>query len=72
MFRCRAGRRGEPKVSTVLVLREGTTMSLEQLREHLGPLLASQKHPRRLEVVTTLPRHATGKLLKQELRQMLA
>lgn len=59
-------------VAAVLVLREGTTMSLEQLREHLGPLLASQKHPRRLEVVTTLPRNATGKLQKQELRQMLA
>lgn len=52
-------------VAPVLVLREGMTMRLEQLREHVGPLLASHKHPRRLAVVTTLPRNATGKLLKQ-------
>ncbi len=59
-------------VAAVVVLREGESLTLEQLRDHLGPRLASQKQPRRLEIVATLPRNATGKLLKQELRQLLA
>ena len=59
-------------VAAVVVLQPGRALSLEQLRDHLRPLLASQKHPRRLEVVTALPRNATGKLLREEVRRTLA
>jgi acyl-CoA synthetase (AMP-forming)/AMP-acid ligase II len=59
-------------VAAVAVLKEGQSLTLEELREHLRPILSSQKHPRRLEIVPSLPRNATGKLLRHELRQRLA
>ena len=59
-------------VAAVAVLKEGESLTLEELREHLRPILSSQKHPRRLEIVPALPRNATGKLLRHELRQRLA
>ncbi len=58
-------------VAAVAVLKEGQSLTLEELRGHLRPILASQKHPRRLEIVQSLPRNATGKLLRHELRQRL-
>ncbi len=59
-------------VTAVVVLKEGGSLTLEELRGHLRPMLASQKHPRRLEIGETLPRNATGKLLRHELRDRLA
>ncbi len=56
-------------VAAVVVLKEGLSLTLEELRAHLDPILARQKHPRRLEIATALPRNATGKLLRHELRQ---
>lgn len=59
-------------VTAVVVLHEGSALALEDLREFLRPLLASQKHPRRLEIVDALPRNPTGKLLKHVVRERLA
>ena len=59
-------------VAAVVVLKEGANLTLDDLRAHLRPILASQKHPRRLEVAEALPRNATGKLLRHELRRSLA
>ncbi|HYA73471.1 MAG TPA: 2-aminobenzoate-CoA ligase, partial [Roseiarcus sp.] len=42
------------------------------LRAFAGEHLARYKLPRRLELVPALPRNATGKILKYQLRTMLA
>jgi len=59
-------------VTAVVVLKAGQELTLDALRTHLRPILASQKHPRRLEIAAALPRNATGKLLRHELRRQLA
>ncbi len=51
-------------VCAVVVARAGhTTPTLEELRAHCAPHLASYKHPRRLEIVDAFPRTAaTGQI----------
>jgi fatty-acyl-CoA synthase len=56
----------------VVALKSGMTVSLEDLRSHCGDRLAKFKHPTRLEIVDALPRNATGKVLKFELRARYA
>ncbi len=53
-------------------LKPGHTLDIEQLRAFAGEHLARYKLPRRLEIVPALPRNATGKILKYQLRTMLA
>jgi fatty-acyl-CoA synthase len=52
----------------VVVPHEGAEITLEALRSHCGDRLARFKLPARLEIVGDLPRNATGKVLKFELR----
>jgi len=58
-------------VAAVVVLRPGAEVSSEALREHCAEYLADYKVPRRIEVAEELPRNATGKVLKGELRKLL-
>jgi acyl-CoA synthetase (AMP-forming)/AMP-acid ligase II len=52
-----------------VVLMPGTHLSLQEVRAHFGGMgVARQKTPERLELVDVLPRNASGKILKQELR----
>lgn len=55
-------------VTAVLVARTGRTLDEEALREFLAPRLARYKIPRAYEFRDTVPRTATGKLLKHLLR----
>jgi len=55
-------------VVAVAVVRPGTTLSIEELHAHCEGNLARYKQPSRLHIVETLPRTATGKVLKTELR----
>ncbi|MHB1505360.1 MAG: class I adenylate-forming enzyme family protein [Sulfobacillus sp.] len=55
-------------VTAVIVLRPDATLTLAELRAFLTGRIASQKQPRRLEAVATLPRNPTGKVLKHVLR----
>ena len=55
-------------VVAVAALKEGTTVDLEELREFASGRLARYKLPRRLEIVSALPRNPAGKVLKFELR----
>ncbi|NYG57784.1 acyl-CoA synthetase (AMP-forming)/AMP-acid ligase II [Nocardioides daedukensis] len=48
-------------VNAVIELREGETLTLEELRDFLRPLLSGYKLPRGLTVVDEIPRNATGK-----------
>lgn len=57
-------------VCAFVVAAPGATPTLEALRAHLVSAgLARAKAPERLELVSELPRNATGKVLKHELRR---
>lgn len=53
----------------VLVLKEGASLSAEQLMSHLDGRLARYKIPRTAVFVEELPRTASGKIRKAELRR---
>ena len=69
---------GEPdsqwgeQVVAVVALKPGASLTLEELREFAQTSLAHFKLPKRLEFVAALPRNATGKILKYQLRQTFA
>jgi fatty-acyl-CoA synthase len=56
----------------VVVARDGTSVSGEQLREFLEPNFAKFWLPDRYEFVAEIPKTSVGKFLKTELRQMFA
>lgn len=64
-------RRGERPVA-FLSLDEGCVLDEHALHEFLRGQLADFKLPRRVVVLPALPRNATGKILKTELRQRLS
>ncbi len=53
----------------VVVLREGVDASPEELREHLSQHFAKWQLPDRFEFVDAIPRTATGKFKKTDLRE---
>ncbi len=59
---------GERPLAAV-VLRDGMHASREELREHLGSEFAKWQLPDRIEFVEAIPRTATGKFKKTELRE---
>lgn len=65
---------GEPSekwgesVTAVAVLKAGTSLDLDQLRNWATERLARYKLPTRLEIIEVLPRNPAGKVLKFELR----
>ena len=58
-------------VAAVVVLAPGATATPEELRAHCARTLADYKVPRRIELTDELPRNATGKVLKAQLRDRL-
>ena len=62
---------GEKPVA-VVALVPGATLSFEELVAHCRGKLGGFKVPRELHVVEGLPRNATGKVLKRNLRLLLA
>lgn len=64
-------RLGEELVAAV-VLRPGATATEDELKDHVRAHLAAFKVPSRVQLTTTqLPRGATGKILKREIRESL-
>jgi long-chain acyl-CoA synthetase len=60
------------EVGVALVARPGETFTADALREHLAGLVARHKIPRYVWILDTpLPRNASGKFLKRELRESL-
>jgi len=64
-------RRGEQPVAYVAPM-EGMTLDTKSLHQFLKSKLADYKVPRRIEVLPSLPRNATGKILKTTLRKLPA
>jgi acyl-CoA synthetase (AMP-forming)/AMP-acid ligase II len=56
------------RLKAFVVLAEGAEASEEELKAHVKASLASFKTPREIAFVDELPRNATGKVLKRELR----
>lgn len=59
-------------VTAVVVLKDGEDLSLEALREFATEKLARYKLPTRLHTIEEIPRNASGKVLKRELRVTFA
>jgi len=59
-------------VIAVVVAEAGATLSESILLEQLRPRLAAYKLPKRVFIVTELPRNTLGKVLKNELRECYA
>lgn len=60
--------RWQEAVTAVVVMRDGIEPDAEGLREHCAAGLAGFKVPKRFEFVSALPRTASGKLIRRELR----
>ena len=56
----------------VVVIREGAQASAEELRDHLGLQYAKWQLPGRFEFIDEIPRTATGKFKKTDLRERFA
>jgi long-chain acyl-CoA synthetase len=60
------------EVGVAVVLKPGENLSADDLRAHCGPIIAKHKIPRYIWFQTeALPRNASGKFLKRELRDTL-
>jgi long-chain acyl-CoA synthetase len=71
VFSVPSERLGE-EVAAAIVLKGGTTLTEEELTAHLEPLIARHKIPSTVWFRTeALPRNASGKYLKRELREDL-
>jgi acyl-CoA synthetase (AMP-forming)/AMP-acid ligase II len=56
-------------VMAVVVLRPNEALPLDELKAFLKPRIADYKIPRLIEVIPTLPRNVSGKVLKYKLRE---
>lgn len=63
------GRRGDGEsIAAYVVVHEGETLGEAELREHIDAELAHYKRPRDIHFVDALPKSATGKVLRAQLR----
>ncbi|HEV7158516.1 MAG TPA: class I adenylate-forming enzyme family protein [Caulobacteraceae bacterium] len=61
------------EVALAVVVRDGETLRAGALREHLAGIMAGHKIPRYIWILgEALPRNASGKFLKNELRERLS
>lgn len=60
-------RHGE-EVKAVVALKPGASATVEELAAYCKERLAAYKYPRLFEIIDALPKGATGKILKRELR----
>ncbi|MFF0910576.1 long-chain-fatty-acid--CoA ligase [Microbacterium enclense] len=63
--------RGGEEVAAAIVVREGTDVDTEAIKEFCRSRLAPYKVPRRVFVVDDLPRSLIGKVLRREVRERL-
>jgi acyl-CoA synthetase (AMP-forming)/AMP-acid ligase II len=59
------------RLAAFVVLNTGTSVTPEVMKQHVRESLANYKVPRDVVVVDELPRNATGKIVRRELRRVL-
>ena len=59
-------------VGAAVVARPGTDLDAGQLERFLAERIADYKRPARVRFLPTLPRNPNGKVLKDEVRRLLA
>ena len=59
-------------VTAVIVPRDGTSVSLEDVRAHCQGKIAGYKTPKAIRLVDRIPKNETGKVIKRELRDRFA
>ncbi|PTU30909.1 acyl-CoA synthetase [Stenotrophobium rhamnosiphilum] len=59
-------------VMAVVVLRSGAELSVDTLMTHCRDRLAGYKAPKHIAIINQLPKNASGKILKRELRDRYA
>jgi fatty-acyl-CoA synthase len=57
------------RLKAVVVTRKGQDVTEKEVKDYVKSNLAGYKVPREVEFIDELPRNATGKVLKRELRQ---
>ncbi len=57
------------KVHAVVSLKKGATVTAEELIKFCKKSLAGYKSPKSIEFLTTLPKNASGKIMRRELRE---
>jgi long-chain acyl-CoA synthetase len=57
------------EIAAYVVLKPGTSASEADLVEHVRSQVAPYKYPRHVHLIDELPKGATGKILKRELRE---
>jgi long-chain acyl-CoA synthetase len=60
--------RGET-VAAFVSLKPGASATAEELIDHCKQRLAAFKYPRRVDILDELPKNASGKILRRELRE---
>ena len=55
------------EVAAVVALKPGASASPDELRDYVKGKVAAYKYPRRVEIVDSLPKGPTGKILKREI-----
>ncbi|MCG5434192.1 acyl-CoA ligase FadD12 [Mycobacterium sp. MYCO198283] len=55
-----------------VVLRDGASVTPDDLRGHVRSNLANYKVPREITILDELPRNSTGKIVRKELRELAA
>ncbi len=56
------------EVKAVIVFKQGQTATEDEIREYCRERIASNKYPRLYQFMDDLPKNATGKILKRELK----
>lgn len=59
-------------VTAAVVARPGSDLTAETLAAYCAEHLAPYKRPKRIEIVESLPKNPSGKILKRELRDTMA
>ncbi|MEZ0491965.1 long-chain fatty acid--CoA ligase [Kineococcus sp. TBRC 1896] len=55
------------EIGAAVVLKQGASATPEELQQHVKAQLAAYKYPRRVWIVSDLPKGPTGKILKREI-----
>lgn len=56
-------------VTAIVVLKAGATATVEQIQTYCRETLTHYKAPKHIAITDQLPKNASGKILKRDLRQ---